>query len=222
LADASLAVELTGAQNPSLAVDAVLYATGRVPNTQGLGLAEVGVVLDHKGGVKVDALGQTNVANIHAVGDVTDRTSLTPVAIREGAALANTLFGTAPVSADLRTVPTAVFSHPPIGTVGLTEAHALDQYGEIDVYSSNFRSMRHTLSGSDERTLIKLIVDSASQRVLGAHMVGADAPEIIQALAVAIHMGASKADFDATVALHPSAAEEFVTLRDKVVRKRPT
>ncbi|MDR3369507.1 glutathione-disulfide reductase [Rhodoferax sp.] len=220
LADASLAVELTGAENRTLAVDAVLYATGRVPNTQGLGLAELGVELDHKGGVKVDAFGQTNVASIHAVGDVTDRISLTPVAIREGAALANTLFGPAPVSADLRTVPTAVFSQPPIGTVGLTEAQALEQFGEIDVYRSTFRNMRHTLSGRDERTLIKLIVDSASQRVLGAHMVGADAPEIIQALAVAIHMRASKADFDATVALHPSAAEEFVTLRDKVVRKR--
>ena len=218
--DASLAVELTGGQNLPLAVDAVLYATGRVPNTQGLDLAEVGVFLDHKGGVKVDAFGRTNVASIHAVGDVTDRISLTPVAIREGAALANTLFGPAPVSADLRTVPTAVFSQPPIGTVGLTEAHALDQYGEIDIYSSKFRSMRHTLSGRDEQTLIKLIVDSASQRVLGAHMVGAYAPEIIQALAVAIHMGARKSDFDATVALHPSAAEEFVTLRDKIVKKR--
>jgi len=157
---------------------------------------------------------------VHALGDVTNRIALTPVAIREGAALANTLFGPAPVSADLTTVPSAVFSQPPIGTVGLTEAHALAQHGEIDVYSSTFRSLRHTLSGSNERTLVKLVVDSASQRVLGAHMVGADAPEIIQGLAIAIRMGASKADFDATVALHPSAAEEFVTLRDKVVKKR--
>jgi len=119
----------------------------------------------------------------------------------------------------LTTVPSAVFSQPPIGTVGLTEAQALAQYGEIDIYSSSFRSMRHTLSGRDERTLVKLVVDSASQRVLGAHMVGADAPEIIQGLAIAIRVGATKADFDATVALHPSAAEEFVTLRDKVVKK---
>jgi glutathione reductase (NADPH) len=153
------------------------------------------------------------------VGDVTHRISLTPVAIREGAALANTLFGPQPVHADLTTVPSAVFSQPPIGTVGLTEAQALAQYGEIDIYSSSFRSMRHTLSGRDERTLVKLVVDSASQRVLGAHMVGADAPEIIQGLAIAIRVGATKADFDATVALHPSAAEEFVTLRDKVVKK---
>jgi glutathione reductase (NADPH) len=150
---------------------------------------------------------------------VTHRISLTPVAIREGAALANTLFGPTPISADLSTVPSAVFSQPPIGTVGLTENQALAQYGEIDIYSSTFRSLRHTLSGRDERTLVKLIVDSASQRVLGAHMLGADAPEIIQGLAIAIRMGATKPDFDATVALHPSAAEEFVTLHGKIVRK---
>ena len=220
LVDGSLSVTMADAQATPLLVDAVLFATGRVPNTQGLGLAELGVALDHRGGVKVDAYGQTHVASVHALGDVTNRIALTPVAIREGAALANTLFGPAPVSADLTTVPSAVFSQPPIGTVGLTEAHALAQHGEIDVYSSTFRSLRHTLSGSNERTLVKLVVDSASQRVLGAHMVGADAPEIIQGLAIAIRMGASKADFDATVALHPSAAEEFVTLRDKVVKKR--
>ena len=220
LSDASLSVALSSAQDLPLAVDAVLYATGRVPNTQGLGLIEVGVALDQAGGVKVDSFGQTNIKSIHAVGDVTNRIALTPVAIREGAALANTLFGSKPVSADLTTVPSAVFSQPPIGTVGLTEVQALTQYGEIDIYSSRFRNMRHTLSGRDERTLVKLIVDSASQRVLGAHMVGSDAPEIIQGLAIAIRMGATKADFDATVALHPSAAEEFVTLRDKVTRKR--
>ena len=218
--DGSLSVAITGAQATPLAVDAVLYATGRVPNTQGLGLTELGVALDSSGGIKVDAFGKTNIDSIHAVGDVTHRISLTPVAIREGAALANTLFGPTPVSADLTTVPSAVFSQPPVGTVGLTEAQALAQAGEIDIYSSNFRNMRHSLSGRDERTLIKLIVDAASQRVLGAHMVGADSPEIIQGLAVAIRMGATKADFDATVALHPSAAEEFVTLRDKVTRKR--
>lgn len=221
LNDASLSASLTGASTAPLVVDAVLYATGRVPNTQGLGLLEAGVELDAVGGVKVDAFGKTSIDSIHAVGDVTNRIALTPVAIREGAALAQTLFGPTPVSADLTTVPSAVFSQPPIGTVGLTEAQALAQYGEIDIYSSKFRNMRHTLSGRDERTLIKLIVDTASQRVLGAHMVGADAPEIIQALAIAIRMGATKADFDATVALHPSAAEEFVTLRDKVTRKNP-
>ncbi|BCO25919.1 glutathione amide reductase [Rhodoferax lithotrophicus] len=220
LADSSLSVALLDAQAAPLVVDAVLYATGRVSNTQDLGLAEVGVALNDKGGIKVNAFGQTNLPSVHAVGDVTHHISLTPVAIREGAALANTLFGPAPVSADLSTVPSAVFSQPPIGTVGLTEAQALAQYGEIDIYSSTFRSLRHTLSRRDERTLVKLVVDSASQRVLGAHMVGADAPEIIQGLAIAIHMRATKADFDATVALHPSAAEEFVTLRNKIVRKR--
>lgn len=220
LANGSLSVGLTGAQASNLVVDAVLYATGRVPNTEGLGLAEVGVVLDSAGSVTVDAFGQSNIASIHAVGDVTNRIALTPVAIREGAALANTLFGPIRISADLTTVPSAVFSQPPIGTVGLTETQALAQYGEIDIYSSKFRSMRHSLSGRDERTLVKLIVDRASQRVLGAHMVGADAPEIIQGLAIAIRMGATKADFDATVALHPSAAEEFVTLREKITRQR--
>lgn len=220
LSGTGLSVALTGGQTPPLEVDAVLYATGRVPNTRGLGLSEIGVALDRAGGVKVDAFGQSSVASIHAVGDVTNRIALTPVAIREGAALANTLFGPTRISADLSTVPSAVFSQPPIGTVGLTEAQALDQYGEIDIYSAKFRGMRHTLSGRDERTLVKLIVDSASQRVLGAHMVGADSPEIIQGLAIAIRMGATKADFDATVALHPSAAEEFVTLRDKITRKK--
>jgi len=219
LADGRLFVALTGAPDTPLAVDAVLYATGRVPNTHGLGLSEVGVELDSAGGVKVDAFGQTSIASIHAVGDVTNRIALTPVAIREGAALANTLFGPTRISADLTTVPSAVFSQPPIGTVGLTEAQALAQTGQIDIYSARFRNMRHTLSGRNERTLVKLIVDSASQRVLGAHMVGADSPEIIQGLAIAIRMGASKADFDATVALHPSAAEEFVTLRDKITKR---
>ena len=218
--DGSLAVTLAGTPGTPLVVDAVLYATGRVPNTQGLGLEEVGVALDGAGAIPVDAFGQTCVASIHAVGDVTDRIALTPVAIREGAALAHTLFGPARTPADLTTVPSAVFSQPPIGTVGLTEAQALEQTGSIDIYSARFRSMRHTLSGRDERTLVKLIVDTASQRVLGAHMVGADAPEIIQGLAIAIRMGATKADFDATVALHPTAAEEFVTLRDKVTRTR--
>jgi len=220
LAGGRLSVDVTGAQASNLVVDTVLYATGRVPNTVVLGLAEAGVALDKAGGVVVDAFGQSSIPSIHAVGDVTNRIALTPVAIREGAALANTLFGPSPVSADLTTVPSAVFSQPPIGTVGLTETQALAQYDEIDIYSSKFRNMRHTLSGRDERTLVKLIVDTASQRVLGAHMVGADAPEIIQGLAIAIRMGATKVDFDATVALHPSAAEEFVTLRDKVSRKK--
>lgn len=219
-ANGAFTVTLTGEAEETLEVDVVMYATGRVPHTQGLGLDDVGVSLDRDGGVLVNALGQTNVPSIHAVGDVTNRIALTPVAIREGAALAQTLFGAKPISADLTTVPTAVFSQPPIGTVGLSEVQAIEQHGQVDIYSAKFRNMRHTLSGRDEKTLVKLIVDTATQRVLGAHMVGDDAPEIIQGLAIAIRMGATKADFDATVALHPSAAEEFVTLRDKITRQK--
>lgn len=215
-----LDVTLAGAQAARRSFNAVLYATGRIPNVDGLGLSALGVVVDQVGGIEVDAFGQTSVPGIHAVGDVTNRIALTPVAIREGAAVAHTLFGPTRTQADLTTVPSAVFSQPPIGTVGLSEADALEQHASIDIYRANFRSLRHALSGRDERTLIKLIVDSASQRVLGAHMVGADAPEIIQGVAIAIRMGATKADFDATVALHPSAAEEFVTLRDKTTRTR--
>ncbi len=217
--DGALVVQFTGAGEHVQTFDAVLYATGRVPDIDGLGLAGAGVKLGEGGGVEVNEYGQTSAASVHAVGDVTDRIALTPVAIREGAAVANSLFGPTPTAADLTLVPSAVFSQPPIGTVGLSETQALARHGEIDIYRSIFRSMRHTLSGRDEKTLIKLVVDSATQRVLGAHMVGADAPEIIQALAVALRMGATKADFDATVALHPSAAEEFVTLREKTTRK---
>ncbi len=220
VAAGALQVEISGRSQGPLLFDAVLYATGRVPNTDGLGLAQVGVEVDSAGGVRVDEYGRTNIPSIHAVGDVTNRIALTPVAIREGAAVANTLFGPGPTVADLTVVPSAVFSQPPIGTVGLSETDALARHDVIDIYRANFRSLRQTLSGRDERTLIKLIVDGASQRVLGAHMVGADAPEIIQGLAIAIRMGATKADFDATVALHPTTAEEFVTLREKTTRTR--
>lgn len=221
MADGSLKADIAGAGQASGLFATVLYATGRIPNTGGLGLAGVGVKLDEAGGgVQVDQFGQTSIPSIHAVGDVTDRIALTPVAIREGAAVANSLFGPTRGAADLTVVPSAVFSQPPIGTVGLSEAQALAQHEEIDIYRASFRPLRHALSGRDERTLVKLIVDSASQRVLGAHMVGADAPEIIQGLAIALRMGATKADFDATVALHPTAAEEFVTLREKTTRRR--
>lgn len=216
----SLKADFAGAGESGDPFDAVLYATGRVPNTGGLGLAELGVKLDQAGAVQIDRFGQSSISSIHAVGDVTDRIALTPVAIREGAAVANSLFGPTPTAADLAVVPSAVFSQPPLGTVGLSEAEALARHEEIDIYRASFRSLRHALSGRDERTLVKLIVDSASQRVLGAHMVGADAPEIIQGLAIAIRMGATKSDFDATVALHPTAAEEFVTLREKTTRRR--
>lgn len=220
MADGSLKADIAGAGEASGLFDTVLYATGRIPNSEGLGLAGVGVKLDQAGAVQVDPFGQSSIPSIHAVGDVTDRIALTPVAIREGAAVANSLFGPTRIAADLAVVPSAVFSQPPIGTVGLSEAQALAQHEEIDIYRASFRPLRHALSGRDERTLVKLIVDSASQRVLGAHMVGADAPEIIQGLAIALRMGATKADFDATVALHPTAAEEFVTLREKTTRRR--
>ena len=200
--------------------DLVLYATGRVPNTAGLGLETVGVETDAQGGIVVDAWGATSVNGIHAVGDVTNRIALTPVAIREGQALAMTLFGDAKASADHDCVPSAVFSQPPVATVGLGEEEALARHEEIAVYTARFRPMKHTLSGREERTLMKLVVDPVSDRVLGAHMVGPDAPEIIQGIAIAVKMGATKADFDATVGIHPTAAEEFVTMRDPVIKRR--
>ncbi len=193
--------------------DLVLFATGRHPNTAGLGLEAAGVALDGKGAVAVDADSRSSVANIYAIGDVTDRLALTPVAIREGHAFADTAFGGKPWRADHRDVPTAVFSQPPIGTVGLTEAEARDRHGEVQVYRSRFRPLKHTLTGRDEFTLMKLVVEPAGGRVLGAHMIGADAPEIAQGLGIAIKMGATKAQFDATVGIHPTAAEEFVTMR---------
>ncbi|PKO93261.1 MAG: glutathione-disulfide reductase [Betaproteobacteria bacterium HGW-Betaproteobacteria-10] len=198
--------------------DTVMYATGRVPRVDNLGLDAAGVELT-SGGIRVDANFRTSTAHIYAVGDVINGIALTPVAIREGAAVANSLFGPTPGSADLRLVPSAVFSQPPVGTVGLSEDEALQQFAAIDIYQSRFRPLRHTLTGRDERTLIKLIVCTADQRVLGAHMVGPDAPEIIQGLAIAIRMGATKADFDATLGIHPTSAEEFVTLRDKQTRQ---
>jgi glutathione reductase (NADPH) len=199
-----------------LSTDLVMYATGRRPNTRGLGLEEIGVSIDPKGAVKVDEWSRTAHAHIYAVGDVTDRLNLTPVAIAEGRALAETLFNDNPMSIDHENVATSVFSQPPIGTVGLTERRARQLYKAIDVYRARFRPMKHTLSGREERTMMKLIVDRASDRVLGCHMVGADAPEIIQGLAVAIKCGATKKQFDQTIGIHPTAAEEFVTMRDKV------
>jgi glutathione reductase (NADPH) len=210
-ADGSLLLDL--GEGATLACDAVMYATGRVPNTEGLGLREAGVALTADGAVAVDPWSQTSVPSIHAIGDVTDRLQLTPVAIREGAALAATLFGGTRTRADHEDVPSAVFSQPPVGTVGLTEAQARERYGRLEVYEARFRPMKHTLSGREERTLMKLVVDAASQRVVGAHMVGADAPEIIQGVAIAVKLGATKAQFDATVGIHPTAAEEFVTMR---------
>jgi glutathione reductase (NADPH) len=219
-ADGSLDVAFAEDQDRLRSFDAVLYATGRVPSIEGLGLDEAGVELAKNGGIRVDEFGRSSTPNIFAVGDVTQRIALTPVAIREGAAVATSLFGPAQISADLTTVPSAIFSQPPIGTVGLSESEALKRHESIDIYRANFRSLRHSLTARKERTMLKLIVDTASQRVLGAHMVGADAPEIIQGVAIAIRMGATKADFDATVAIHPTSAEEFVTLKEKTTRRR--
>ena len=202
------------ADGDALAVDCVLYATGRAPNTENLGLAEAGVTLDKRGAIQVDAYSRTQAPGIWAVGDVTDRMNLTPVAIAEAMALVRTIFGGQPTTMDYANVPTAVFSQPPIGTVGLTEGEAAKR-GEIDVYVSSFKPMKHTLSGRDERAFLKLVVDRKTDRVLGLHMMGADAPEIVQGFAVALKCGATKAQFDATVGIHPTAAEEFVTMREK-------
>jgi glutathione reductase (NADPH) len=220
-ADGALAACFAGPGAGAQPFDAVMYATGRVPNVDGLDPGAAGVELAPDGGIRVDAWSRTSVDHIYAVGDVTDGIALTPVAIRQGAAVANSLFGPTPMAADLALVPSAVFSQPPIGTVGLSEAVALERFAEVDIYQSSFRPLRHALSGRDERTLMKLVVASESQRILGAHMVGPDAPEIIQGLAVALRMGATKADFDATLGIHPTSAEEFMTLRDKQTRRRP-
>lgn len=197
-----------------LEVDAVMYATGRAPNTAGLGLAEAGVALTEKGAVVVDEWYRSSVENVFAIGDVTDRVALTPVAIAEGMCFAHTQFRDTPQLMDYDSIPTAVFSQPPVGTVGLSESEACRR-GPVDVYVSRFKPMKHTLTGRDESTMMKLVVDQKSDRVLGCHMVGLDAPEIIQGLAVALKCGATKAQFDSTVGIHPTAAEEFVTMREK-------
>ncbi|KVM95747.1 glutathione-disulfide reductase [Burkholderia diffusa] len=196
--------------------DQVLYATGRVPNVDGLGLEQAGVLLDARGAIAVDAYSATSVPSIHAIGDVTSRPQLTPVATRDGGLLARTLFGGARVAVDHDYVPSAVFSQPEVATVGLTEAGARRLHDEVDIYRTSFKALRHTLSGRDERTLMKLVVARDSQRVIGAHMVGRDAGEIIQGIAIAIRAGATKAQFDDTIGIHPTAAEEFVTMRQKV------
>ena len=200
----------------TLEVDCVMYAIGRRPNTTNMGLKEAGVASGADDAVRVNEYSQSSVPNIYAVGDCTNRLNLTPVAIREGHAFADTVFGKKPTAVDHHSVPHAVFSQPPASVVGLTEAAARLMYGAVDIYRSTFRPLKHTLSGRDEKTMMKLVVDRASQRVLGAHMVGLDAPEIIQTLAIAVKMGATKQQFDQTVAIHPTAAEEFVTLRTPV------
>ncbi|SEF74945.1 glutathione-disulfide reductase [Marinobacterium lutimaris] len=210
-ADGSLLVELTDGRR--VEADQVLYATGRTPKTQGLGLEEVGVTLADNGAIKVNENFQSSVPSIYAIGDVIDRVQLTPVALAEGMALVRHLYAEGSAKVDYELIPTAVFCQPNIGTVGITEEQARERYAEIEVYSSEFRAMKHTLSGSDERTLMKLIVDKASDRVVGVHMVGDEAGEIIQGIAVALKAGATKAVFDSTIGIHPTAAEEFVTMR---------
>ena len=199
----------------SLVVDQLLYATGRKPNSAGLGLEKAGVALAENGAVLVDAFSQSSVPTIHAIGDVTDRVALTPVAIAEAHCLIDTLFKGQRRKMTYENIPSAVFSQPPVATVGLSEEEALARHGAIDVYVSRFRPLRHTLTGRDERTMMKLVVAQRDQKVVGAHMVGADAPEIIQGVAIAVTCGATKQDFDRTIGIHPTAAEEFVTMREK-------
>jgi glutathione reductase (NADPH) len=200
-----------------LEADTVLYATGREPNTAGLGLAEIGVQLAPNGAVVVDERYRSSVPGVHALGDVIDRVQLTPVALAEAMALVDHLFGAGQRSVDYGLIPTAVFTHPNIGTVGLTEAAARARFGDVRVFRSEFKALKHTLSGNTERTLMKLVVDAQSDRVVGVHMVGADAGEIVQGFAVALKAGATKAVFDATIGIHPTAAEEFVTMREPVM-----
>ncbi|HEX2366358.1 MAG TPA: glutathione-disulfide reductase [Bradyrhizobium sp.] len=203
----------------SLAADKVMFAIGRHPNIANLGLEKLGVAINPKNlGIKVDGWSKTSVDNIYAIGDVTHRVNLTPVAIREGHAFADTVFGKKPVQVDHATIPTAVFAQPEIGTVGLTETEARAQFSHVDIYKADFRPIKSTMSGRDTRILMKLVVDGLTDRVLGCHIVGDSAAEIIQAVAIAVKMKATKADFDATVALHPTAAEELVTMRTPTAR----
>lgn len=211
----ALAGHLTGRE--ILEVDAIMFAIGRTPNSTGLGLEAAGVKLDGEGAVVVDAGSRTTVASIYAVGDVTNRVNLTPVAIREGHAFADSVFGGKPKSVDYKMIPTAVFATPEIGTVGFSEHEARTQFGAVDIYKGSFRPMKSIIAGRDERMMMKVIVEAASDRVVGVHLLGPDSAEIAQMAAIALRMGATKSDFDQTMALHPSAAEELVTLREKWV-----
>ena len=212
---------LQRADGSVLLAQAALNATGRAPNTAGLGLAEAGVQLDARGAITVDADSRSSAAGVWAIGDVTQRLNLTPVAIAEGRAFADTEFGHRPSRVDHRSVASAVFTNPPIATVGLSEADAA-KTGPLDIYESDFKPMKSAFAGSAERSYMKLVVDGLNDRVLGLHMIGADAPEIVQSLAVALTCGATKRDFDRTVALHPTAAEEFVLMREPVRRVTKT
>jgi glutathione reductase (NADPH) len=208
-------IRVTYADGSVQEVDLVMFATGRKPNTAGLGLEGAGVKLAADGAVAVDAYSKSSVDSIHAIGDVTNRLNFTPVATAEGMALAKTLFQGEPTAMDHDNVPTAVFSNPNVAAVGLSEERARERYGRVDIYKTAFRALKLTLGGHEERTFMKLVVDAASQRVLGAHMIGPDAGEIIQGIGIAVKLGATKAQFDATIGIHPTAAEEFVTMRER-------
>lgn len=214
IARTSDGLSVTLSNGSTVNVDQVMFATGRRPNTEGLGLAEAGVALSDSGAVQVDAWQRTSVPTIYAVGDVTDKVQLTPVAIAEARGVAETLYNRNPTMVSHETIATAVFGRPELATVGLSEEAARARYPWVKVFATQFRPMQNILAGRQERTLMKLVVDGASDRVLGAHMIGPDAAEIIQSLAVAVTAGLTKKQFDQTMALHPSAAEEFVTLRD--------
>ena len=209
--DGSLSLHMKGCDD--IEADAILFATGRNPNVEGLGLEGVGVALGERGEIKVDAHSRTSVASIFAVGDVTDRIQLTPVAIREGHAFADSQFGDHVWTVDYDNVPNAVFSHPPIAGVGLTESEARNRHGQVKTFTSDFRAMKNVLAGRNERSLYKLVVDAATDVVVGIHMIGPDAPEILQAAAIAVKAGLKKADFDNVIALHPTMAEELVLMR---------
>lgn len=209
--DGSLLVFMSN--HEPLEVDCVLFATGRVPNVEGLGLEDVGVAVNERGAIQVDGNSRTNVESIYAVGDVTDRVQLTPVAIREGQAFADTLFGGKPTTVDYSCIASAVFSHPPIAGVGLTEAQATQQFGTVKVYTSDFRPMKNVVAHRNERSLYKMVCNAETGKVLGIHMIGPDAPEIMQLAAVAVKAGLTKDDFDATVAIHPTMSEEMVLLK---------
>ncbi|MEA2985840.1 MAG: glutathione reductase [Alphaproteobacteria bacterium] len=199
----------------TIETDRVMFAVGRRPNVKGLGLEAAGVKLNEKGAIAVNEFSQTSVPNIYAVGDVTDRINLTPVAVREGHYFADSVFGKKPMAVDHEDVPTAVFSTPEVGVIGLTEAKACERLARVDIYKTTFRPMKATVAARDTRTFMKLVVDGSNDRVVGVHIVGPDAAEIIQAVGIAVKMKATKADFDAVMALHPTAAEELVTMRDK-------
>jgi glutathione reductase (NADPH) len=209
--DDGLHIAMTGCDD--LEADALLFATGRVPNIEGLGLEEAGVEINQRGAIKVDDDSRTSVPSIYAVGDVTDRVQLTPVAIREGHSFADTMFGGDPWRVDYGCIPSAVFSHPPLASVGLTEGEAKNKLGTVRTYTSDFRAMKNVLAGRNERSLYKLVVDASTDEIVGIHMIGPDAPEILQAAAIAVKARLKKADFDATIALHPTMAEELVLMR---------